>query len=236
MATLLLRLCGPMQSWGTRSRFTERDTELEPSKSGVVGLVCCAMGWRRDRDVTRLADLRLGVRVDAEGRMARDYHTAGGVDGIRRASGQLSHDAVLSNRYYLTGADFLVGLEGPDVSFLQDIEGSLHAPYWQLFLGRKSFVPSVPVYLPGGGIRADALEESLHQEPWPLKPLAWIPPREERRQLRLVIESTFDNTYHEMRMDQPLGAAFQDRTFGPRAIVQSFFVKERQDVPEPSHA
>ncbi len=44
MSTLLLRLAGPMQSWGTQSRFTERDTGREPSKSGVVGLLAAAVG------------------------------------------------------------------------------------------------------------------------------------------------------------------------------------------------
>jgi len=48
MATLLIPLVGPMQSWGTRSRFDHRDTEREPSKSGVIGLVCAAIG--RDRN------------------------------------------------------------------------------------------------------------------------------------------------------------------------------------------
>ena len=40
MSTLLLRLAGPMQSWGVQSRFSVRDTGLEPSKSGVIGLLC----------------------------------------------------------------------------------------------------------------------------------------------------------------------------------------------------
>ena len=39
MSVLLLRLAGPMQSWGTRSRFGNRDTGLEPSRSGVIGHV-----------------------------------------------------------------------------------------------------------------------------------------------------------------------------------------------------
>ena len=34
MMSVLLRLEGPLQSWGTRSRFNHRDTEREPSKSG----------------------------------------------------------------------------------------------------------------------------------------------------------------------------------------------------------
>ena len=33
MSVLLLRLAGPMQSWGTDSRFSHRDTRAEPSKS-----------------------------------------------------------------------------------------------------------------------------------------------------------------------------------------------------------
>ena len=44
MPTLLLRLVGPMQSWGTTSRFDQRDTGKEPSKSGIVGLLAAAMG------------------------------------------------------------------------------------------------------------------------------------------------------------------------------------------------
>ena len=55
MPTLLMRLAGPMQSWGTGSRFDERDTQLEPSKSGVVGLLCAALGRDRAEPVDDLA-------------------------------------------------------------------------------------------------------------------------------------------------------------------------------------
>ena len=44
MSTLLLRLAGPMQSWGTDSKFDVRRTGREPSKSGVIGLVAAALG------------------------------------------------------------------------------------------------------------------------------------------------------------------------------------------------
>ena len=74
--TLLFRLAGPMQSWGVQSRFTVRDTGLEPSKSGVIGLVCAALGRARNQPVDDLAALRMGVRVDREGKLAKDYHTA----------------------------------------------------------------------------------------------------------------------------------------------------------------
>ena len=234
-----MRLCGPMQSWGTRSRFTERDTEMEPSKSGVIGLVCAALGRPRSEPVDDLAGLRMGVRVDHEGTMARDYHTAGGGPGggVARAGGGTSRDAVLSNRYYLADADFLVGLEG-DEPGLVALETALRAPVWQLALGRKSFVPSIPVYLPGGGLRPARLEEALSNEAWPLVPLAWRRPPGETPRLRLVLETTFDDPNHEVRMDQPHGAAFRDRTFGPRAIVQTIHLtpKEGRDVPQSTQA
>jgi CRISPR system Cascade subunit CasD len=237
MATLLLRLCGPMQSWGTRSRFTERDTELEPSKSGVIGLVCAALGRPRDADVSDLAALRMGVRIDHEGTMERDYHTAGGGPGggIVRASGALSKEAVLSNRYYLVDADFLVGLESADRGFLETIEAALQEPRWQLFLGRKSFVPSVPVHLPGGGLRDLPLEDALTNERWPQWGRPWPAPHEPTRRLRLVVEAEagVETDRTEVRHDQPVGAAFASRTFGPRPIRHSYVEKENHDVPVP---
>lgn len=236
MGTLLFRLCGPMQSWGTRSRFTERDTELEPSKSGVIGLVCAALGRPREQDISDLAALGMGVRVDREGTMARDYHTAGTGSGIVRAGGGVSQNAVLSNRYYLAGADFLVGLEGQS-GLLATIEAALKQPVWQLSLGRKAFVPGVPIALPKSGMRDVGLRGALEAEPWPLVPVAWaLPSGTTSHRLRLIVESSFGDPNHEVRMDQPLSTAFKDRTFGPRPILQDYFEKERTDVPQQAHA
>jgi CRISPR system Cascade subunit CasD len=80
MNTLFLRLEGPLQSWGLRARWGERDTALEPSKSGIIGLLGCALGLGRDNDrLHTLSDeLRMGVRVDRPGALLRDYHTTGG--------------------------------------------------------------------------------------------------------------------------------------------------------------
>lgn len=233
MPTLLLRLCGPMQAWGTRSRFSERDTELEPSKSGVIGLLAAALGLPRSVPVDGadwpLARLVMGVRVDREGRMARDYHTAGGGKpgdpflGIATADGGRSKNAVLSNRYYLADADFLVGLEYPEPGLLHRLEEALQRPRWQIFLGRKSFVPSVPVHLPNGGLRDLPLVEALLQEPWPLAPNpkraapGGAPRSPGQRRFRFVLERPLGAT-NEVRMDQPLGAAFQERSFGPRYV------------------
>lgn len=80
MNTLFLRLEGPLQAWGLRARWGERDTADAPTKSGVVGLLGCALGLRRgDQGLRAVGDaLRLGVRVDLPGTRLRDYHTTGG--------------------------------------------------------------------------------------------------------------------------------------------------------------
>ena len=69
MATLLLRLAAPLQSWGSDSKFETRKTDREPTKSGVVGLLAAALGLRRDdtEGLARLNGLRFAVRADQEG-------------------------------------------------------------------------------------------------------------------------------------------------------------------------
>ena len=80
MNTLFLRLEGPLQSWGLRAHWGQRDTASAPTKSGVIGLLGAALGLRRDApELRRLSDeLRMGVRVDLPGTLLRDYHTTGG--------------------------------------------------------------------------------------------------------------------------------------------------------------
>src|SRR5580692_11736074 len=98
MSVLLLRLAGPMQSWGTQSRFSHRDTGLEPSRSGVIALLCAALGRPRDHSLNDFLPLKMAVRIDREGRLMRDYHTA---QNVRRAdTTKTPQETVLSERFY----------------------------------------------------------------------------------------------------------------------------------------
>ena len=76
MGTLLLRLAAPLQSWGEDSKFETRRTRREPTKSGVIGLLAAALGRRRYEPLDDLRGLRFAVRVDQEGELLRDFHTA----------------------------------------------------------------------------------------------------------------------------------------------------------------
>lgn len=221
MSTLLLRLAGPMQSWGTQSRFLERDTGREPSKSGVVGLLCAALGRPRSEPVDDLAALPMGVRVDFAGRVASDFQTAGGTHlkgdryGVLRASGARSTEAVVSRRHYLADADFLVGLEGDD-AVLHGLQQALAAPHWQLCLGRKAFVPGVPVQIPDGLKTGIALDAALEAEPWPRLGLP-LPPSAPAQ--LIVIRDAVAGPGTQVRFDLPIGAAFLHRRFAPRHVT-----------------
>jgi CRISPR system Cascade subunit CasD len=76
MTTLLLQCVAPLQVWDTQSRFGVRTTGREPSKSGIVGLLCAALGRPRTAPIDDLAALTMAVRVDKEGVILRDFHTA----------------------------------------------------------------------------------------------------------------------------------------------------------------
>lgn len=210
MATLLLRLQGPMQSWGTTSRFDERDTQLEPSKSGVLGLVCAALGRDRKEPVDDLSTLRMGVRVDREGIPMRDYQTA---TGVVASTGKVdANRTVVSQRYYLADAIFLVVLEG-DRALLGQIHTALRTPYWPLSLGRKSFVPSMPAHIPDGLSDADmitALKNAALLDESKARPGS----EESTTERRVVIE---DQDEGAVRLDE-LVAPFAQRRFGPRFV------------------
>lgn len=157
MATLLIRLVGPMQAWGTRSRFDDRDSEAEPSKSGVLGLCAAALGIDRAEPVNHLAALRFGVRVDREGVVRSDYHTAQLFPGERRGG------TSVTRRTYLADAAFWAALSGERPP-LERLEAALRNPHWPLALGRKSFPPSHPVWL-GGGVHDGELLDVLRAAP-----------------------------------------------------------------------
>lgn len=230
MTTLLLRLVGPMQSWGTTSRFNQRDTRNEPSKSGVIGLLAAAMGIPREdwTNLEPLTRLSMGVRHDRPGLPRRDYQTAAcaATDTIVRADGGLAKEGVVSERFYLADAAFLVGLESPDRILLEKAHGALRNPVWPISLGRKSYVPSEPVWMEDG-LAELALRPSLERYPW-LGGLRRNQSPPER--LRLSLES--EDGSGLMVMDQPL-ASFADRRFGARFLCSDWvpIPQENADVP-----
>lgn len=223
MPTLLLRLAGPMQSWGTTSRFDQRDTGKEPSKSGVVGLLASALGIDRevwDDQLKALALLKMAVRHDRPGVLKRDYQTA---QNIIAANHSKVHETAVTTRDYLADAAFLVGLEGPDQSLLECAQSALQNPVWPLALGRKSYVPSEPIWLDSGIVNAPLLEVFAsmpwmsHGEPAPK---------------RLLVSIESEDQSGALRMDQPL-SSFTERRFGARYVCSEWVNLQLEDVHAP---
>lgn len=208
MPTLLMRLRAPMMSWGDHSQFGHRDSRREPTKSAVIGLLCAALGRPRWEPVDDLTALKMGVRVNKEGVLQKDYHTV--QDNMRDDGSKVN--TTLSDRYYVADADYLVGLEG-EPALLRQLDAALQAPHWQLYLGRKSFIPSHPVRV---GIVEQplilALQNAVYEHrgrkspPFPL---------------RLVLEAADGN---DTRQDVPLD--WQRRRFGRRTVTTTYHSPE----------
>ncbi len=167
--TLFLRLEGPLQSWGERARWSVRDTAPEPTKSGVVGLLGCALGLNNDAGLRELSDnLRMGVRCDQPGRRLVDYHTVGGgyaEPALLTAQGKPKYSSGAPHteqtwRSYLCDASFLVAVQGPP-EMITRLAEALQAPHWPIYLGRKACVPTRPPF-DGVGEYGD-LESALKQ-------------------------------------------------------------------------
>jgi len=222
MDTLVIPLIGPMQSWGHRSRFDVRDSGLEPTRSGVIGLICCAMGIPREADISRFDSLRMGVRVDSPGQPKVDYQTAQDVvrsqAAHKRKPSATDRENVQSWRHYITDARFIVGLEAQDdhVELLQQIDAALRKPVWSLFLGRKSYVPSLPPFLPGSSIiEGKKLEDALRE--FPFYKLHEREP-DPSGHLRLVLETRERGPHAHLLSDWPQN--FETRSFALRAVME----------------
>lgn len=214
---LLMALAGPMQSWGTRSRFQIRDTEREPSKSGVIGLLCAALGRDRQEPLDDLVALRMGVRVDREGAIHKDFQTAQDV-----ATANEKKRNVVSDRYYLSDAVFLVGLEGNDLYFMKKLHKALSNPVWPLFLGRKSYIPSTPPYLPDGLKHDMRLGDALLSYPLLAKARGRLNDEDNshKQRMRFVIETM--RPERESRMDTPVSFSIGSREHRRRFVVTEF--------------
>lgn len=209
MPTLLLRFAAPLQSWGSCSKFETRTTEKMPTKSGVIGILAAALGFKRDADLSRFSELKFGVRADREGETIIDFHTA-----------KSAKDSYVTYRHYLTDAIFLAGVEG-DAPFLAELENALKNPKFPLFLGRRSCPPTLPIII---GIREKDLSDALREEP----PLC----ADHKSKARVRIET--DESDAGMFRDQPISFDPRKRIYGYRN-VREFFVEFSDEENETKH-
>jgi CRISPR system Cascade subunit CasD len=227
-AYLALLLDAPLQSWGSSSRFQRRTTGLYPTKSGVVGLVCAAMGLAKGQEgamLDRLANLRMttvilpryrpGRRAQRPGhlpiRRLEDFHTVGaGYDPEtqeqfipRKAAGGPSDNPTVTYRQYLLDARFGVILGG-ESSLLDQVAAALRNPVWGIWFGRKCCIPATPVLASADG------SQSTVEEAWRSLVRAARLPDSARIEQFERIEETTPLAAHESLLDHPV--SFGDGT------------------------
>jgi CRISPR system Cascade subunit CasD len=171
-AYLILKLQGPLQSWGTHTYEDYRPSNLFPTQSGLLGLLAACLGIERhDQAGFEALDqsIELAVRVDQtrleDGKRLSpakitDFHT---IMNARRVDGRASRYPVVSRREYLCDATFTVAIRAsaqPTMS-LDELEAAVKKPYYTPFLGRRSCPLSRPLW--EQRLMAESFEQALGQ-------------------------------------------------------------------------
>ena len=177
MSTVCVRVSAPLASWGDGSVFRDRHTAPFPTLSALQGLMAAAAGLPRSEPWPKwLSGVSVAFRVERRGTLVSDFHTVNPVDVrrykrlsekdraklavVRKASGAREDNPVLTRRFYVADAEYLV--------LVGDSEGearaALTAPRWALYAGRKSCPLSEPFVL---GVFPGSPEEALVGVPSP---------------------------------------------------------------------
>lgn len=165
---ILLWLEAPLQSWGHDSKFGRRDTLNFPTKSGVLGLVCSALGAGGEQcellfEFAPLSQTVLSfvpsrdkdgepIKLDREP-LLRDFHMVGSgyddkdpwasllIPKTSEGKKAVGGGAKMTYRYYLQDAYFAVLLQVPGDK-ADAIAEALQNPAWDVYLGRKNCAPT----------------------------------------------------------------------------------------------
>lgn len=227
MPTLILALEGPMQAWGSGSKFEIRDTERIPTKSGIIGMIAAAMGRKREDPLDDLNELNMTVRVDQAGKKFKDLQIMQ-VRGVK--------DPYKGTKYYLADAKFLVCLSHSDREFLEKISDALNHPVYPIFLGRRNCLPTGN--LNRGIVEMDGVA-AAYQFPWLVK-TDENPSRTSRsqtkskpRSLRMFVEG--ESGFRQYRIkDHPISFSRKNRKYQGRVFseVTPVEIQGNPDTPK----
>lgn len=169
---ILLWFEAPLQSWGSDSKFGRRDTLAYPTKSGVLGLVCCALGAGGEQrallaefsplsqtaiSYARSKKTDVGLIKQEREPLLRDFHMVGSgyddqdpwasllIPKTNEGKKAVGGGTKITYRYYLQDAAFAVVLQVP-VDKAETVAHALKNPAWDIYLGRKNCVPTDFIY------------------------------------------------------------------------------------------
>ena len=173
MDFLVLRFRGPMMSFGDVAVDEQRPIDRFPGVSMVTGLVANALGWdwSETEKLQALQDrLVLAVREDLAGERLREYQTValpgkGGLFVTHSIPCSRNLDKPMTVQKYLSyWANSLItcfiALTGLGTPTLDEVACALKKPARPLFLGRKTCLPTEPVFR-GEIFGAESPEEAV---------------------------------------------------------------------------
>lgn len=168
MYVLTLRFAGLLQSWGEHSVWNYRDSATMPTKSGIVGMLGCALGYKRgDHRLVDLASaLSVVVRADVPGVMFQEFQTVTSESMMTCDGGFRPNGTITSYRQYLQDAEFTVFLLAESKELLSKLEYTLKHPVWGYYLGRKCCIPSRPVWEKNGVQECQDIQKFVEEYPY----------------------------------------------------------------------
>lgn len=185
---LLLELDAPLMSFGGVKTGADVRTSVFPTHSQVVGLLGCALGYRRT-DAESLKELSDGLEIGSvalrAGRVLGEYQTTRinedergwtrwGPEGrkvspvyepdsreLRRTGQVVRSRLIVANRELLADARFIVavGQRGSTRTDLATLEEAIERPAWPLYFGQRACPPASPLRL--GVVEARSMAGAL---------------------------------------------------------------------------
>lgn len=215
MKTLLLKLAGPLQSWGTSSHFETRQTDFYPSKSAIIGMIAASMGYQRNDDekIRQLNDLDFAVRIDQQGNLLRDYHTA----KKYKDNGQIERTYV-TNRYYLEDAVFVCAIGHENPNWIDEIAEALQSPYYQTYMGRRSLPVQADFFL---GTTSENVIEALQRTPRQSNSNSSYDDQRDRGLFVYADAHLLPEQPKNMSKDVVFSFSQKERKFGYRAVAKT---------------
>lgn len=188
MKVLLLKLEGPMASFGDVAIDELRPTARHPFKSMIVGLLANALGYRRTEPQLMEAlqsSIMVASRIDRIGGTMIDYQTAWTSGGdpktenpkkpsflrkggwvsrpVNERTNKNDNSTIQIYRDYLFDVSVTVAITGDDAALIERLGYAIQKPARPLFLGRKACPPSRPLF---DGFRdEDSLISALRKHP-----------------------------------------------------------------------
>jgi CRISPR system Cascade subunit CasD len=155
---LVFRLYGPMASWGQAAVGGNRGTDVQPTRSAILGLLGAALGIKRD-DEARLQilqqSLQVAIKQTVPSSLMRDYHTTQVPSHSKKVvhrsrKSELSVDklnTILSSRDYRCDGMWTIVLSSTEQASinLEQVKNALLKPVFMLSLGRKSCPLAAPL-------------------------------------------------------------------------------------------